>query len=141
MTDKIILTHKDIVNIKRQIRGAKEEINKAKKYILGAQGGIKNLEKGIKLNEKKLAKGEIKHEIVNGIDLTELKLPFHCYYEEAGPLKRKRKGLLTSFYHGRMEYQLHDNDPHNATYYPTMIWEEFNLVLLIKKWNIKKEEK
>ncbi len=139
MTGTIILTNEDIINIKKQIEGAKKEIHKTEKYILACKSTVENLRKSIELSKKKLALGEIKREIVNGIDLAELTLPFHCSFE--GALKRHRKGIVTSSYRGRMEYQLHDIDPHKVDYCPTMIFEGFNLAELIKSMNIIREEK
>ena len=138
MVDTIILTEPEIRQIKQLIEDAKKQIRKNKLYILATQNGIKQIKKGIRLNEWKLARGVIEHEIVNGIDLNELKLPFYCYFDSS--LEKKRRGVVTSTYHGRMEYQLHDVSLHSANHYPTMIYEEFELANLITKWNIRRRE-
>ena len=138
MVDTIILTEPEIRRIKELIEEAKKQICKQEQYILAARNGIEQIKKGILLNEWKLANGVIEHEIVNGIDLNELKLPFYCYFD--GVIEKKRRGVVTSTYHGRMEYQLHDCSRHSANHYPTMIYEEFELANLITKWNIRRKE-
>ena len=140
MSGKIILTNEDIINIKDQIEGAKKEICKVEQYILAYKGTINFLKNGIKLNEEKLAKGEVEREIVNGIDLSQLKIPCYCYYSGyfsdtlAG--KRRLKGIITSSYHGRFEYQLHNVDARDVNS-STCVFEGFDLGGIIKTMDIR----